>query len=68
MKCPFCGSEDLVSLPCTDFMRIKYSKEYEEGEYIYSFVKRLCLGCGYVFQKMSDEDLEKYHNEKQYFK
>lgn len=39
----------------------------DEGEYIYPIIKGICLECGYVFEKMKDEDLKKYHEEKQYF-
>lgn len=74
MKCPFCGSEELLPLPSANFIRKKYRKNIpgmvtgvDEGEYIYPIIKGICLECGYVFEKMKDEDLKKYHEEKQYF-
>lgn len=74
MKCPFCGSEELIPLSSSNFIRKKYRKTIpgmttvvEEGECIYQIKKEICLECGYVFEKMKDEDLKKYHEEKQYF-
>lgn len=74
-KCPFCGSENTQYLPSRDIIHKNYVKEIkqvmtqstETGEYYFSISKAICLDCGYVFQKMSDEELKKYHEEKQFF-
>lgn len=74
-KCPFCGSGNTQYLPSSDGIRKNYIKEIrqgmvnctENGAYYYPIQKVICMDCGYVFQKMSDENLEKYHKEKQFF-
>lgn len=74
-KCPFCASENTQSLPSSEGIHKNYSKETsqgmvrctETGAYFYPIVKEICMDCGYVFQKMSDDNLKKYHKEKQFF-
>lgn len=76
LKCPFCGSNDIQYLSSNDSIFKNYVKEKQlgmsystkTGTYIYPISKGLCLKCGYVFQKMEDEILEKYHEEKQFFR
>lgn len=75
MKCPFCGCEDVQSLPSNDGIYKNYQKNissgmthgYETGSCYYPIVKALCMKCGYVFSKMNDEVLKKYHDEKEFF-
>ena len=75
LKCPFCGSEDTQHLPSSDNISKKYVKETgkgmmqctESGTRYYQIHKAICMNCGYVFQKMNDESLKKYHEEKQFF-
>ena len=74
-KCPFCGSENTQYLPSNNGIHKNYVKETkqgmvnctESGSYYYPISKEICMDCGYVFQKMSDENLKKYHEEKQFF-
>ncbi len=74
-KCPFCRSENTQGLPSSDGVYKKYKKEErygsvrstEEGSCFYPIFKAICMDCGYVFQKMSDENLKKYHEEEKYF-
>ena len=75
MKCPFCSSEDNMPLASRENIYKNYQKTInqgtirgtETGSYVYPISKCLCLKCGYVFEKMSDENLAKYHEEKKYF-
>lgn len=74
-KCPFCGSENTQCLPSSDAIHKNYMIEKkqgmmtstETGSYYYPITKAICMDCGYVFQKMSDKNLKKYHEEKKYF-
>lgn len=74
-KCPFCKSENTKYLPSNDAMHKRYliEKKYgnststETGSFYYPIIKEICMDCGYVFQKMSDENLKKYHEEEKYF-
>lgn len=75
MKCPFCGSEESIVVDRDHITRKteKITKQgmctcTEQSHYIGYMNKHLCLGCGMVYQCMSEEDLKKYHKEKQYFK
>lgn len=75
LRCPFCKSENLEYLPTNDAIHKNYVIErnqgmmssMETGSYYYPIIKAICLECGNVFQKMSDENLKKYHQEKPYF-
>lgn len=74
-KCPFCGSEDLECLSVNDNITKNYEKTSKQGPvistktgvYSYPIVKAICLDCGYVFQKMSDKNLEKFRQERAFF-
>lgn len=75
MKCPFCKSENVEKLQSNDGIYKNYVKETNQGmthsvqtgQRYYPIVKALCLDCGYMFQKMNDEVLKKYHEEKEFF-
>lgn len=75
LECPFCRSQNTQYLSLSDGIYKKYAKESEKGmahstekgTYYYPIAKAICLDCGYVFEKMSDENLKRYHEEKQLF-
>ena len=70
-KCPFCGSENTRCLSLRDGIHENYKKVTKNctqtGTHFFPISEELCLECGYVFKKMSDENLKKYHEEKEYF-
>lgn len=74
-KCPICQSTNLEHMN-TSYMTRRYEKvthnsmmtSTEEGTYSYPIIKSLCLDCGYIYESMSQENLNKYSEEKQYFK
>lgn len=76
IDCPFCKSENIEILSSWDSIDKAYQKENnfggmysrEEGTFKYPIIKAICLDCGNVFQKMNEENLQKYQEEKQFFK
>lgn len=74
MQCPFCENENTERLSTNHIYR-KYIRPMnnpgiigrEEGTYAYPIEKCICFDCGCVFEKMSEENIKKYEEEKQYF-
>lgn len=72
MKCPFCESEDSIQISGGSYISRDYEKvshnTIETGTFGYNSGKYLCLKCGIFFEKMDQKTLDRYNEEKQYFK